>query len=172
VKKLYFIILFFLLIFTKINAEQNIVYVDINFIMANSKAGKNINSQIEKIHKNNISYFQKKEKELKKNEEDIIKQKNIISKEEFKKKIEILRGKANEYRKSRKEKIDKITKQRLTATSKIVKELKPILADYADQNSISIIIQKKNIIIGKSNLDITNDILSLLDKKINKINLD
>ena len=168
------IIIFFTLIlfFTKANSQENVVYVDIDYIMTNSKVGKSLNSQIEKTHKNNISFFEKKEKELKKNEQDIIKQKNIIDKSEFQKKINELRGQASEYRKLRKEKIDKVTKQRLTATGKIIKELKPILAQYADENSISIIIQKKNIIIGKSNLDITPQILSLLDKKISKIKLD
>ena len=168
------IIIFFtlILLFTKASSQESVVYVDIDYIMTNSKVGKNLNSQIEKTHKNNISFFEKKENELKKNEQDIIKQKNIIDKSEFQKKINELRDQASEYRKLRKEKIDKVTKQRLTATGKIIKELKPILAQYADENSISIIIQKKNIIIGKSNLDITPQILSLLDKKISKIKLD
>ena len=168
------IIIFFtlILLFTKASSQENVVYVDIDYIMTNSKVGKSLNSQIEKTHKNNISFFEKKEKELKKNEQDIIKQKNIIDKSEFQKKINELRDQASEYRKLRKEKIDKVTKQRLTATGKIIKELKPILAQYADENSISIIIQKKNIIIGKSNLDITPQILSLLDKKISRIKLD
>jgi len=168
------IIIFFtlILLFTKANSQESVVYVDIDYIMTNSKVGKSLNSQIEKTNKNNISFFEKKEKELKKNEQDIIKQKNIIDKSEFQKKINELRDQASEYRKLRKEKIDKVTKQRLTATGKIIKELKPILAQYADENSISIIIQKKNIIIGKSNLDITPQILNLLDKKISKIKLD
>ena len=168
------IIIFFtiILLFTNASSQESVVYVDIDYIMTNSKVGKNLNSQIEKTHKNNISFFEKKENELKKNEQDIIKQKNIIDKSEFQKKITELRDQASEYRKLRKEKIDKVTKQRLNATAKIVKELKPILAQYADENSISIIIQKKNIIIGKSNLDITPQILSLLDKKISKIKLD
>ena len=95
-----------------------------------------------------------------------------MSKEDFQKEISILREKANEYRISRKEKIDKITKQRLTATAKIINELKPILAEYSDKNSIALIVEKKNIIIGKADLDITKDILGLLDKKITKVTLD
>ena len=120
------IIIFFtiILLFTKASSQESVVYVDIDYIMTNSKVGKNINSQIEKTHKNNISFFEKKENELKKNEQDIIKQKNIIDKSEFQKKINELRDQASEYRKLRKEKIDKVTKQRLNATAKIVKELK------------------------------------------------
>ena len=63
-----YIIIFFTFIFlcTKLNSQEKVVYVDIDYIMANSKVGKSLNSQIEKTHKNNISFFEKKEKELKK----------------------------------------------------------------------------------------------------------
>ena len=49
------IILFFtlILLFTKANSQENVVYVDIDYIMTNSKVGKSLNSQIEKTHKNN-----------------------------------------------------------------------------------------------------------------------
>ena len=47
----------------------------------------------------------------------------------------------------------------------------PILTEYSSTNSISIVIQKKNIIIGKNELDITNDIMSILNKKIKKVDL-
>ena len=45
-----------------------------------------------------------------------------------------------------------------------------VLAEYSDENSIDLIIQKKNIIIGKKELDITQDFLDIVNKKIKKIN--
>ena len=162
-----YLIFFYLPVFS----EDKVVYLDINLIMTNSKVGKYINKKIEDIHKKNINSFKKIEDDLKKEEEKIVKKRSVLSKEDFQKEISQLRDKANEYRILRKEKIDSITKQRLTASSKIINELKPILADYSEKNSISIIVQKKNIIIGKSELDITNDILNLLDKKITKISI-
>ena len=59
------IIIFFLFIFfsTKLSSQESIVYVDIDFIMTNSKVGKSLSSQIEKTHKSNISFLEKKEKE-------------------------------------------------------------------------------------------------------------
>ena len=54
---------------------------------------------------------------------------------------------------------------------KILKELKPILADYSKENSISLVLRKKNIIIGKNELDITDDIIQLLNNKIKEIKL-
>ena len=54
---------------------------------------------------------------------------------------------------------------------KIVKNLSPILTEYSKQNNISLIMDKKNIIIGKTVLNITKEILALLDNKIKKIKL-
>ncbi len=173
-KKKFLLILF--LYFNFLNfpsyGNEKIVYLDIDFIMSNSKVGKYVNSKIEEVHKKNINSFKKKEDDLKEEESKIVKKRSVLSKEDFQKEISKLRNEANKYRLERKEKIDKITKQRLTATAKIIKELRPILAEYSDKNSISLIVEKKNIIIGKSELDITKDILILLDEKIKKISID
>ena len=60
----------------------------------------------------------------------------------------------------------------MEATQKMITLVKPILSDYSEKNSISLIIEKKNIIIGKTLLDITDDILRIVDEKIGKIQLD
>ena len=140
--------------------------------MNNSIAGKSITSQLENNHKKNISKFKNIEEELKKEEAEIISQKNIITKEEFEKKIIDLRDKANKFRKERNGNINNLNNQRLEATSKMITLVRPILSEFSDKNSISLIIDKKNIIIGKTLLDITDDILKIVDEKIGKIQLD
>ena len=169
-----FILIIFFICFSEISIshENKIAYLDLNFIMANSIAGKSITSQLEKNHKKNIKNFEKIEEELKKEEEEIISQKSVISKEEFEKKIINLRDKANNYRKERNNNIDSLTNQRMNATAKMITLIKPILSEYSNKNSISLIIQKRNIIIGKTSLDITNDILEIVDEKIKEITLD
>ena len=141
-------------------------------IMQNSNAGKSINSQLETNHKKNIANFQKLEEELKNEEAKIILQKTVISKEDFEKKIMNLRDKANKYRKERNDSINNLNNQRLDATQKMITLIRPMLSEYSDNNSISLIIQKRNIIIGKTSLDITDDILKIVDEKIEKISLE
>jgi outer membrane protein len=140
-------------------------------IMLQSKAGKSITVELEKLHKNNITTFKQKEEELKKKEKSIVSQKNVLSNEEFEKKINLLREEANEYRIQRRDLINSLTEKRVEAQNKLIKTLNPILADYSKKNSISMIIQKKNIIIGKSELEITGDILEILDKSLKTIDL-
>ena len=172
IKALLLIIFFIFFSKVSISQENKTVYLDLNMIMGNSNAGKSINSQLEANHKKNIANFQKLEEELKNEEAKIISQKTVISKEDFEKKIMNLRDKANKYRKERNDSINNLNNQRLNATQKMITLITPILSEYSDNNSISLIIQKRNIIIGKTSLDITDDILKIIDKKIEKISLD
>ena len=71
----------------------------------------------------------------------------------------------------RQEAIDSSTKSRLNASADFAEKIKPILAEYAAENDIDMVIQKKNIIMGKTNLDITNEILKIVDNKITKLKI-
>ena len=165
---LVFITIFFLN-FNLLKANELISYVDMDLLMNSSEAGKSIASQLTTIHKKTTAELKKIEEELKKEESDLIKQKNVISNEEFEKKLSLLRNKASDYQKQRKKFNDSINKKRLDATSELISLIQPILAEYANNNSISIIFQKKNIIIGKTELDITEDILKILNENHKKI---
>ena len=172
-KKTQYLLSFVLILFFSVNISlafaEKIVYIDMDKIMQISKAGKNAISKINDQKKKDVSKFQKIEKELKSREQDLITKKNVISTEEFNKKLETLTKEINNYRTLRQEAIDLSTKSRLNASADFAEKIKPILADYASENNIDMIIQKKNIIMGKTGLDITEAILKIVDKKINKL---
>tara|TARA_B110000008_G_C16805245_1_gene498410 strand:+ start:322 stop:846 length:525 start_codon:yes stop_codon:yes gene_type:complete len=167
------IIIFFLFFFksTLLYASEKYVYVDMDFLVNSSEAGKQISSELSSIHKKKIDELKKIEDELKKGEAEIINQKNVISEEEFDKKLSELRKKANEYQKERNNSTKSISEKRIKATKELLSLIQPILTQFANDNSISIIIQKKAIVIGKSESDITNQILKILNTKHKKINL-
>ena len=166
-----FVIIIFLFCNNLSYAENLIVYIDMEKILNESKSGISINKQLEKIHKMNIKEFKKIEDELKKKEESIIAQKNILSKEDYTKKIKILRDNTNSYRKNRQEKINLLTKKRMESSSKLLSIINPILSDYSKVNNISIILQKKNVVLAKTDLNITNKVIDILNSKIESINL-
>ena len=94
--KLFKLIIFFfiLLLFniSKINAEQ-IVYINMEKIMKQSKAGKHIIDKISKSNEKNINKFKKIEEDLKKQEQDLISKKNVMSQNEFQNKLDDLKKK-------------------------------------------------------------------------------
>ena len=164
------LVIFFFFFNVIANAEK-IVYIDMDKIMQISKAGKTAIEKINKQKKNDINKFRKIEEDLKSQEMDLINKKNVLSSEEFNKKIESLTKKINDYRKLRQEAIESSTKNRLNASADFATQIKPILAEYAGNNNIDMVIQKKNIIMGKSSLDITDEILKIVDTKISNLKI-
>ena len=46
-----------------------------------------------------------------------------------------------------------------------------IVTEYSVSNDVSLILEKKNVILGKTDLDITKEIFDLLNKKIKKVEI-
>ena len=94
-----------------------------------------------------------------------------MAKEEFDEKIKLLRSEAQQYQIDRRKKVEELNNIGKDAREQILMALQPILAEYAEKNEISIIVDKKNIIVGKTNLDITKTIIEELNKKLPSIKL-
>ena len=172
IKKLILITFTFLLYFNSAKpSDLKIVYLDVDKIVNQSIAGKDITDQLKKLDKNNIKKFNEKKKKLSEEEKDILKKKNILSKEEFNKNVKILQENLNNFKKEINDSRREIDKKKIQATTKLVSVLNKILGEYSAKNSITLVIQKKNIIIGKSELDITSQILELLNAEIKNIKL-
>ena len=165
-------ILIFLLVSLPTYSSEKVVYLDVEKIMQNSVAGKSIIAQLKSKRDSSISKFKKKEKDIIEKEKKLISQKNVLSKEEFGKKIKDLRNEISNYQKDRNKSFNEITQSRIKASAKLIKKLNPILEDYSKNNSIRMVIQKKHIVIGKKEDDITNDILELVNLKIKNIKID
>ena len=170
--KKFFITSIFILIFLSSYAEeQKIVYLNVDMIMQQSIAGKSIKNQLEKLHKKNLEKFKKNDEILKNKEKKIIAQKNILNQEDFQKEIRSLRTEIINFQKEQVKARDDINKLRIGATNKLISKLSPILEEYAKKNSISLILQKKNIVMGKKEIEITNEILEITNKEIKDIKL-
>ncbi len=171
-KKIFTIIVLFFIISLPSYSAEKVVYLDVEKIMQQSSAGKSIISQLKKRRDISVSNFKKREKEIFEKEKKLISQKNVLSQEEFEKKLKNLRVEITNYQKDRNKKVNEFTKSRINSTTKLLKKLTPILEDYSNKNSIRIIVQKKNIVMGKKEDDITNDILDLVNQKIKNIKID
>ena len=150
-------------------SKSEIAYIDISLILKNSDAGKSLNKYLKNINDKNLIIYRNKENELKIKEKSLIAQQNILNKDEFEKKLNVLSNEVNEYRNKKKESLEKLNKTKIEKTKEILKKLNPILTNYVELNSISILLPKKNIIVGKKNLDITDQIIKLLNNDIKKL---
>ena len=170
-KTKFFLVLFCFLLLTSVTAysETKIAYIDMEFIFNNSNAGKKLTESLNKININNKKFFDKKEDELKKKELKIISQKNILENSQIEEQLKNLQSEANIYRNEKIKKINEFNKKKNDASEQLFKSIQPILIEYSNKNSISIFLQKKYIVIGKSELNKTNEILEIVNQKITEI---
>ena len=167
----FFVVTFFLLICTNTFAEQKIVVLDLTYVLNESKAGKGAQEFLKKTFDDNLKKFSGVEKSLKEEENDLLSKKNILSKEEYGKKMNSLRKKNIDYQTERRSSIDKITMQRAEARETLLNKLRPILESYVTDNDVSLVVDKKYILGGGAENDITKNIVEKLNKELPSLNL-
>jgi len=165
-KRLITIILVSLLNISLAQSEEQIVYLDLDNIVSNTKAGKLIISNLEKSKKKTLAKFEKKEKELKKIESDINKQKNILSEEELKKKLVEFRKEINIFQTDRQNVINQFNKKKVEEFNNFFKKITPIIQSYVSEKNFDIVLDRKNIFVASKKKDITQEIIKLIDSKI------
>ena len=169
-KKTLFFLCFFLYSLNSYSSDQ-VVIVDIDFLLNNSKAGKNIQEQLKKINDARIKEIKSKDKLFKDKEAKLIAQKKILSEQEFAKKVNELKKEVIKSNSLRQKEMEQSNKKRNDALSKLLKEINKLLIEYSEKTKILMMLDKKNVIISRNENDITKEILNLLDKKITKIKL-
>jgi len=163
--------IFFFIINSPAISEQKIVFVDMDRLISTSKPGSSIINQLKDINNKNLNFFKDKEKKFKKKEKKLLAQKNIISENDFKNKIDELKSEIDNYNQNRNKMYENFNKLKVENTNNFLKLINPILTKYSIQNEISIILQKKNLIIGKIELDITDEIIMVIDSEIKEFKI-
>ncbi len=165
-KKIFLIVIFFLLSFTKVWSKENIAFLDVELIINKSEPALKIIKKIEKLRNKESKKLKEIENELNKKNEEILKTKNLISEEELKNKISVLRKEANVFEELRKKTIKDLNIKKNNELSEFLKLIDPLVRKYMRENSIDIIIDKKNIFMAKAENDITKDILQIINTEI------
>ncbi len=152
-------------------ANITIAFIDMDKIISTSKPGSFILSQLNDINVINSTKLENEAKKLKKQETKLMSQKNILSEIDFKTNVNKLKLEFNNFNANR----DKISKEfnslRIENINKLMKLINPILIDYSSDKSISMILKKKDLVIGKTELDITDEIIIIINRDIKKFKI-
>ena len=147
-------------------SQDQIAYLELDKVINNTKAGKLIISKLEKSKNEALLKFKKKEDDLKKTEDEIKKQKNIISEDQFKKKLVEFRNEVKNFRQDRQKVINDFNQKRKVEFEEFFKKITPIIESYLAEKNIEILLDKKNIFIASKNKNITQEIIKMIDSKI------
>ena len=165
-KNLIYILIIFFSTISISKSSENIAYLDLDNIVKSTKAGKSIINKLKISKDSALKKFEKKEKELIKVEEDINKQKNVLSKEELRNKVSDFKKDISSFRNEREKLINDFNIKKIQEFEKFFKKITPIIGEYVKKKNIDIVLDKKNIFLANKNNDITNEIIKLIDDKI------
>ena len=159
-------IIFLFFLSSNVLAENKVGYVDLEFILSNTNAGKTLFEKLELEETQKIKELKLKEENLKNEENKILASKNIISEDTLRVNIDNFKKKLQNYKSIKKNELDNLKKIRNDEILKFLNEINPIIKQYMTDNQISIIIDKKNIYIADKKFDFTNNLIELINKKI------
>ena len=165
-----FLIIFFLITLSA-KSENNIPvkYIDMSRIVNDSVVGKKIKEVIMSDRKKLNDKHSNLEKKLEKQKNEILAKKNILSDEEFKNEVGKHQESVSKYQLQRKQDLEKMSQKNIKLSRDFMIKVDKIVIEYSKKNSIDLLLKKDALIVSNSSLDITNDILSEVNKNIKKI---
>lgn len=160
------LLVIFLLLSTQYTFASNLAFIDLDNILQNSNQGQKIIKKFEKRREVEINNIKIKENDIKDLEQEIKKKQNIISQEELKIEIAKLQENIKDFNNYKNKIQSEYKKAKKDEIMLFFNKVDPIIQNYLNDNSIDILFNNKNIVIGKDNLDITDKIIKLVNDKL------
>ena len=157
--------IFIFMLITNAYSDDGIKYIDINYIIKNSKIGVTFNKILEKKNNDILKDLEKQKVALDNKKEKITVQKNILDEKNYLELVKEFQNDVNKFNILQNEKNNEFNNFRVKANNELLRVINPIITEYLDKNSVSILLQKDNIIFGNKNLDITQPIIKILNSR-------
>jgi len=169
--KVFFYLFFFLLLSSNSYSKNNVYYIDIDYVLTNTIIGKSLLTNLKEEEKLIINKIKDNDEKFKTEEQKILAKKNLISNEELSREMQSLRDKFKEYKKNKDIEIEDFKKKKEINILNLLNLINPIIEKYMADNSINILLDKKNIFIANNDYDITNFLIELVDNQIKSIEI-
>ena len=152
-------------------SEQKIAFIDMDKIISTSKPGSSILKQLTDLNNKNLKFLKNEEKKFKEKETKLISQKNIISETDFKNKVNKLKSEIKNYNQNRNKMLADFNKLKIDNTNNLLKLINPILINFSNEKEIAIIFQKKNLVVAKTQLDITDEVIKIINSEVKEFKI-
>ena len=152
-------------------SEQKIAFINMDKVISTSNPGISFLKQLNDLKNKNSKFLKNGEKKFQEKEAKLISQKNIISEADFQNKIDELKSEIKNYNQNRKKMITDFNKLKIDNTNNLLKLINPILINFSNEKKISIIFQNKDLIFAKTELDITDEIIKIVNAEVKKFKI-
>ena len=160
------ILVIFLFFTNQSFSEQKIAFIDMDKVISTSKSGSSTLKQLTDINNKNSKFLKAEKKKFKEKETKLIAQKNILSETDFKNKLNELKSEIKNYNQNRNKILADFNKLKIDNTNNLLKLINPLLVKFSNDKEIAIILQKKDLVVAKTQLDITDEVIKIVDLEV------
>lgn len=160
------LILFLFLFSSNLKAQNQITFINLEYILNNTISGKKIINEIDNLKKKNELKFSELENEIKLKEQNLINKRNILSDNELEKNYIELKKEIDQFNLNKQNFIVNFEKTKKNKLDQYFVKISPLIEAYIIENSISLVLNQKDVFIGNKKNDITKDVVELINNKI------
>ena len=171
IKNFLFIIILFFLSISTLSAKDKVAYIDIDYILNNTLVGKSLLNSLKNNEELKINKYKSIDENFKKKESKILAKKNLVSKEEITRELKSLQVEFEKYRNNKIKEVEELKVKRNRNIVYLLNQINPIMEKYMAENSIYMLIDKKNVFIANKDYDITENLIELIDNQIKNIDI-
>lgn len=150
---------------------ETIGIIDVEKIIQESTAIVDIQSKVDKKKSAYESEIEKKQSALQQEQKKIEAKKDVLSQESFEKEVKAFDKKLEDLKTYIDRKQNSLKKASLEAMSKVNDKVKIIVSEVAKEKEFNIVIPASQTVHFDENLDITEEVLKRLNKKISKVDV-
>jgi outer membrane protein len=155
-----------------INANAGgIGILDVEKIVKESSAMRDIQSKVTKKQDEYQKEVTKKQNELEADQKRIEGKKNVLSKEAMEKESKSFEKKVDDLKTFVDKKQNSLKKASLDSMSKVNDKIKDIIAEISKEKELDVIVPAAQTLYFKDELDISDEVLKRLNKKITKVDV-
>ena len=152
-------------------SEQKIAFIDMDKVISTSKSGSSILKQLTDLNNKNSKFLKDEKKKFQEKETKLIAQKNILSETDFKNKLNELKSEIKNYNQNRNKMLADFNKLKIDNTNNLLRLINPILVKFSNDKEIAIILQKKDLVVAKTQLDITDEVIKIVNSEVKEFKI-
>ncbi|MBM5782127.1 MAG: OmpH family outer membrane protein [Pelagibacterales bacterium] len=149
----------------------SIAVLDVEKIVKESAAMRDIQGKVSKQQEKYQKEVDKKQKELEAEQKKLEGKKNVLAKDAFEKEVKAFETKVDSLKEMVDKKQGNLKKASVEAMGKVNEEIKEIIANLSKEKDLDLIVAAGQTLFYKDEMDISEEVLKRLNKKVTKINV-
>ena len=148
------------------SSNQRLGFLDVQRVIRESQASKRIRPEIDKLRREFQQQVSEQERKLRQAEQELARQRVLLAPEAFAKKRRLFSVEARKVQKSVRQRKSELDRVISGTNNEILKNLIVVAKEVAKKRKLSVLMEKRFVFLSHVSLDVTNEIILRLNKRL------